>query len=275
MSLDGPQIERGRPIALLDALNHYIISLPSKLILLNWNVLDHELPAENERILEHYLELNQLRSVKVRHNQWDPIGELKRLVRNEEVGAGYRYTLGVVTWLLYTLFPDRVFGGLPFIGGGDHFNPFSNTVNVYSSDVTILIHEGGHAKDYLTRDWRGTTFALMRLLPGIDLIQEAKASGDAIRYLHCIRDQENELRAYRTLIPAYSTYVGGYFQAPEVTLPIVALGHVSGRVQAWRRAQAMASVGERPGDHVAGYHKEDFLPDWCVPLDGAESRWSD
>jgi len=33
---------------------------------------------------------------------------------------------------------------------------------------------------------KGTSFVLLRLLPGIDLMQEATASQDALQYLYCI-----------------------------------------------------------------------------------------
>lgn len=256
---DKPQIERGRPNWLVDGLNHYLFSLPTKLLLWDWQLLDHRLPEESERILKHYLELNQLRAVKIRHNQYDPVGEFKRLTRNREVGAGYRYTLGMIGWLLYTLFPDRLFAGVPLIGAGDHFNPFSNTINVFSSDVTILLHEGGHSKDYTQHERKGTSFALFRLVPGIDLLQEAKASNDAIRFLHCIRDLGGELRAYRVLIPAYSTYIAGYVPGGlELTLPIVLAGHVTGRVQAAKQRQRMSEDAEMGTDRP--------LAPWCGPI---------
>jgi len=95
--------------------------------------------------------MNEMRSVKIRPNQYDPGGELLRLVRNGEVAAGYRYTLGILSWLRSTLLPDRLLAGLPVIGGGDHFNPFTHTVNVYSGESGVLLHEAGHAKDYLDR----------------------------------------------------------------------------------------------------------------------------
>jgi hypothetical protein len=261
-----PQIETGRPNILLDGLNHYLISLPTKLLLLNWQALDHRFPEHSRILLEHYLDMNQLRSVKIRHNQYAPIGEWKRLVHNKEVGAPYRYTLGLLLWLKYTLLPDRLFAGLPLpiIGGGDHFNPFTNTINVYSSDVTILLHEAGHSKDYTQHEWKGTSFALPRLLPGVDILQEADASADAIRYLQCIRDEDDELRAYRTLIPAYFTYIGSY--APGgliVFLPIVAVGHVTGRVESHVRAGAIQREAE---DTHVGMRRRDFLPAFCTPF---------
>jgi hypothetical protein len=258
-----PQIERGRRNAVLDGLNHYVLSLPVKLLLLNWRIQDHTLPSRNVALLERYLELNQLTSVKVRHNQWAPIDEWRRMWSNDQIGLGYRATLGMITWLRYTLFPDRVLGGLPlpFVGGGDHFNPFTNTVNVFSSDLGVLLHEGGHAKDYVQHRAKGTTFVLLRLFPGVDLWQEAVASQDAIQFLYCVGEDEEEIRAYATLIPAYSTYVAGYFSGGlVVTLPIVGAGHIVGRSQALVRSRAL--VRERESDSPT---RRDYLPDFCGP----------
>jgi hypothetical protein len=245
----------------LDAFNDYLISLPTKLLLWNRHVLDHEMSQEDQEILEAYLALNRLRSVKVRFNEYAPIDEFRRLTQNTEVGAGYRYTLGLFTWLLYAIVPERVFAGVPIVTAGDHFNPFTNTIHVYSSDLAILLHEAGHAKDYVRHEAKGTSFALLRLLPGVDLLQEAAASQDAIQYLYCIHDEENEVDAYGTLIPAYSTYIAGYFEGGlVVTIPIVIAGHISGYVQSSERERAIEAGKDSPG-------KGDMRPPYCVPLD--------
>ena len=262
-----PQIEKGEPNWLIDGLNHYLFSLPTKLILWNWKILDHQLPEQNEAILEYYLEMNKLRSVKIRHNQYAPIGEFKRLIQNSEVGVGYRATLGFILWLRYTLFPDRIFAGLPipFIGGGDHFNPYTNTVNVFSSDTSVLVHEAGHAKDYIEHEMKGTSFAILRLLPGMDIVQEAKASSDAIRFFYCVSLQEEEIRAYKTLIPAYSTYITGYFQGGLiVSIPIVITGHFTGRIQASKREKELSD--ERDGLITKPFHRRSFQPPCCKPI---------
>lgn len=234
----GPQFERGQPNVVLDGLNHYVLSLPAKLMLWDWQVLDHELPPESEQLMRRYLETNRMRGVKVRHNQYAPLAEFGRLVANKEVGAGYRYTLGLVSWLRYTFLPDRLLAGLPIIGGGDHFNPFSNTVNVFSSDPGVLLHETGHAKDYLNARWKGTQMGLLRLVPFVDLWQEAVATDDAIGFLKCEREVEAEIDAYKVLFPAYATYISGYIGA-EAQLPLLLGGHVAGRLQASRRHRAV------------------------------------
>ena len=260
-----PQIEVGRKNVLLDGLNHYLLSLPTKIVLLNGRALDHRLELEDRTILERYLRINQMRSVKIRHNQYDPAGELRRLIGNDEVGAFYRATFGAFAWLQYTLLPDRLLAGTP-LGVGDHFNPYTNTIHAYSSDVTILLHEAGHAKDYLQREAKGT-FSLTRALPGVDLVEEGYASGDAIRFLQCIGDRENELRAYRTLIPAYSTYVSGYVGGgPVVQLPVVLVGHILARRQAAARARGMDREVEGVGPD-GRFPRALFQPKVCAGVE--------
>lgn len=256
-----PQIEVGRPNLLLDGLNHYLLSLPTKIILLNGRALDHRLEQKDRDILERYLAINQMVTVKIRHNQYAPLADLKRLIGNGEVGPFYRATFGLFSWLQYTLLPDRLFAGTP-LGVGDHFNPYTNTIHVYSSDVTILLHEAGHAKDYLQREAKGTS-SLLRVLPGIDLVEEGYASSDAVRFLQCIGDRENELRAYRTLIPAYSTYVSGYVGGgPLVALPVVLAGHIVGRRQAAARARGMDLEAEGVGPD-GRFQRSLFQPEIC------------
>jgi len=250
-------IVRGKPNVLLDGLNHYVLSLPTKLLLLDWHALDHRLPAESELLLRSYLHRNQL-SVLVRHNQYDPVGEWRRLFGNREVSAFWRYSLGTLSVLQYSLLPGRLLAGVPIIGTGDHFNPFTNTINVYSSDPTILLHEGGHAKDYAETRLKGT-LAATRLIPGVDLYQEAMASRDAIRFLYCIDEPSLELRAYRTLFPAYATYLGSYVPGVSIAgVVAVVPGHIGGRLQAYRRKREMQDPEFVP---------RSARPEYCVPIE--------
>jgi hypothetical protein len=196
-----PQIERGRPNKLLDGLGHYVFSLPSKLILLNWSVDNHKISEETEAAIAQYLEENGLRNVKVRVNQYHPAGELKRLFTNQEIHAFWRYTVGALSVAAYTIFPQRLLGG-------DNFNPFTNTVSLYSDLRPVALHEAGHAKDFAGRSQKAA-YALLRLLPLVPLYQEAHATGDAIGYERAHGNVEGEKEAYRVLYPAYGTYVGG------------------------------------------------------------------
>lgn len=201
------QIERGRPNAFLDGVGHYLISLPSKILLLHWNVNDHHISPETEAALRVYLEENDLHSVKVRLNQYAPGDEWRRLAANRDVGAFWRWTLGLLSNTFYTILPGRFFAGLL---GGDSYNPYTNTISLYSDSIPIALHEAGHAKDFAERSnrhWRGA-YAAMRILPLAPLWQEGVATSDALSFLYEKDDTAGRKSAYRILYPAYGTYVG-------------------------------------------------------------------
>ncbi len=237
------QFERGRPVALLDAVGHYLISLPGKILLLDWQIDRHRIEAEVEDSLAAYLAENDLPSVKVRLNQYAPGNEWSRLFRNREMPGGWRYTVGVLSVVGYTILPGRFFGG-------DHYNPFTNSIHLYSNRRAVALHEGGHAKDFAGRGrhWKGP-WAALRILPLVPLWQEGIASRDAILYERERGGSRDEKQAYRLLYPAFGTYVGGeatrfVFSADEwiywaVRLGAVVPGHIAGQIQA-------ALVEERP-----------------------------
>lgn len=195
------QIERGRPVAFVDGLGHYVLSVPSKLLLLNTRVDNHTISKETEVAIRDYLAANNMPHVKVRLNQYAPGGEWSRLFRNKGVPAFWRYTIGLLSVVQYTIFPGRAFGG-------DHYNPYTNTINIFSDLKPVVLHEAAHAKDFArrSRGFRGF-YSILRIFPPVALYQEALASGDAIGYL---RNQENlvgEKDAYKILYPAYGSYM--------------------------------------------------------------------
>jgi hypothetical protein len=230
-----PQIERGRPNTALDIAGN-VTGLPVKILLLNWRMENHDISPETEAMLQDYLEQNNLKNVKVRLNQYAPGAEWSRLRRNKSVGAGWRWTFGLVSLVFYTIFPDRFFSGL--LGGGDSYNPYTNTINIYSDHHAVVTHEGGHAKDLAHRDWKGT-YAALTSLPLVALYPEAVATGDAVGYLRLNQSAENEGDAYKVLYPAYGTYIGGEFgqfiEFPynyAVYFGSAAVGHIVGRIKA-------------------------------------------
>ena len=141
----------------------------------------------------------------------------------------YRVLLGVpVTLIVDVLLPGRL------IPHGDYYNPFTNTAHLYSDDATIALHEAGHAYDFAELPYRGT-YAMVRILPFVDLYQEYQATDEAIDYLLEIGDREMELQAYKSLYPAYGTYAGGYLYAPIGTIAGALIGHGIGRHKAAKR----------------------------------------
>jgi hypothetical protein len=222
------QIERGKPNALIDGVG-WVVGIPSKVLLWNIRMDNHAIGTNTEETLQTYLQRNSLTNVKVRLNQYAPGGEWSRLFRNKTVGWGWRYTLGVLSCAFYTILPQRIFGG-------DNYNDYTDTISIYSDVPAVALHEGGHAKDFAGRKWKGT-YGFLYALPFVALYHEALATGDAVGYLRDQPDAEAEQRAYHVLYPAYGTYIGGSFSqyvAPYtwVYLAGVIPGHVVGRWKA-------------------------------------------
>lgn len=225
------QFSFGRPIPVLDAAGWYWPgSLLSKLILWNYKVDSHRISSNTVDMLRAYLATNELPGVKVRINEYSVGAEWRRTFRNKSVGPGWRYTMGFLSWLMYTVFPGRFFGG-------DNYNPYSNTINIYSDIPAIALHEGGHAKDFAQREWKGT-YAFLYLVPFFNLYPEALATSDALSYLRAGQDLAHQKQGYNVLYPAYGTYVGGgvgewllfpwnYVVYAGGVIP----GHIAGRIR--------------------------------------------
>lgn len=218
------QIIVGAPNKFLDASDWiWPGSWLAKLILWNKNIDSHTVSEETIADLQVYLDKNNLNNVQVLVNTYKPGVQWSRLFKNKEVGAGWRYTLGILSTSLYTIMPGRFFGG-------DHYNPYTNTISIYSDDYAIALHEGGHSKDFGRRKHKGTHAAIYSL-PGAALYYEAVATSDALTYLddHCRFEDEKD--AYQTLHPAYGTYVGGVFlQESGMGFLMAIPGHITGAI---------------------------------------------
>ncbi len=224
-----PQIQRGERRKIIDGFG-WVWGIPSKLLLWNRRVENHNISLETEAAIAGYLYDNNLPTVRVRLNQYRPGEDWSRLVRNKSVGAGWRYTFGTLSVLGETIVPGRLFGG-------DHYNPFTNTVHIYSDIPAIAMHEGAHAKDFARRKWKGT-YGVAYLFPVVPLYHESVASRDVVAYLEMHGSREQQAAAQRILAPAYGTYVGNAtgYAIPSYSFPLyygaVLAGHAWGRYEA-------------------------------------------
>lgn len=221
-----PAVERGAKRPVLDAVG-WVVGIPSKLLLWNRRIDNHNISPETEVAIAKYLSDNELGHVKVRLNQYRPWDDMKRLTKNRTMAWPWRYTVGVISVLGEGIFPGRIFGG-------DHFNPYTQTVHLYSDLPVIGFHEGAHAKDFSRRGYPGT-YAAAYMLPIVPLYHESVASRDVMDYVSKLGDPQLEQQAYHLLYPAYGTYVGGAIGAviPAVSFPAyygsVLAGHAAGR----------------------------------------------
>lgn len=256
---DQDQIQHGKRRPLIDGVG-WVIGIPGKILLWNHRIDNHRIQPATEQAIAQYLNDNGLTTVRVRLNQYHPLDDWRRLVRNDSVGAGWRYTFGAVSVLGETLFPGRIFGG-------DRFNPYTNTIHIYSDIPAIALHEGGHAKDFMRRKWKGT-YAAVYMLPIVPLYHESIATRDVFAYLEQHATVEEQADARRVLTPAYGTYVGSAAGSvfPQAVAPLyyasVIAGHVVGRYEA-NQIVSQSGTGSLPVPHAS--RKDTPQPDHAQP----------
>lgn len=200
-----PQIERGQPSFVIDSLGN-VFAIPKKIILLNANIENHRISPKTEQYIKDFIYDNPevMKDVKVRLNQWTPAQELGRLAKNKHVSFWWRIFPGIPV-TLWSSMTGRILGG-------DNYNPYTNTVSVYSDDPAVALHEVSHAKDFMSKVDRveADAYAVGRILPPVALYQEYTASDQAIEHIKGKKDLKGEMRSYSTLYPAFGTYVGGF-----------------------------------------------------------------
>jgi len=250
-----PQISRGHAVPPIDFLGN-VFALPAKLIFWNWRLDNHDVSADTEAYLVRYIDSPETRTDETLYslNEYSPGRAFSRLIHNKKAAWPYRLLIGFpVTLVVEVLLPGRLFAGLL---GGDMYNPFTDTVYLYSDLPSVALHEAGHSHDVNGRKRKGT-YAFLRIIPFVDLYQEYQATDEAITYLIDQQDRDQEFAAYKMLYPAYGSYVGAYIPFPGAALIPILLGHVAGRSRARERAEyyrlvdaGQAPAGEPPADAV-------------------------
>ncbi len=225
LAINDVPIEVGREYPLLDGVG-WVLGIPGKILLWDRRVDNHSISDDTLSVMEDYLAQSNLQHVKVRANQYAPLKDWQRLRANKTVAWPWRYTLGTLSVAGEAIVPGRLFGG-------DHFNPFTQTIHLYSDIPAIAVHEGGHAKDFTRRKYQGTYAAAYLLVP---MWHETLASEDAFAYIQARGEINRMMEANRILYPAYGTYLGNAIGSfvPDYSSPLylgcVVAGHVNGRM---------------------------------------------
>ena len=229
-------VERGRPNKVLDGVG-WVLGVPSKLALWDRRAENHDISPETEEFVVSYLQDMGRSDVLVRVNQYDPVGEWNRLARNRDIGLGWRMTSGTLETLKYTLLPGRVFGE-------DWYNPFTNTLNLYSDIPSLAVAKAAYAEDVDSREWPGT-YATTQILPLANMWHETIATREALSYIRATGTESEVEEAYRVLYPSYGgswgAGVGSFipFGNAYARLAGSAVGHVANGIR-----QVAASDGD-------------------------------
>lgn len=205
VSLNGePQIEHGRPHRFIDGVG-WVFGIPEKIALWDRRASNHDVSPETEQKLSEYMAANGMESTKVRINQYDPGGEWRRLVDNKSVGAGWRYTVGALRTLGYTILPGRVFSG--FVGG-DSYNPYTDSIYVYSDIPAVAVEQGAQAKNVRWREHPGT-YASIYSLPVLTLFPGKAAKSEVYEHVALNGTYDEQVATRDALYPKYGMEIGG------------------------------------------------------------------
>ncbi len=184
---DFVQVERGKPRPVIDSVG-WVFGIPAKLLLWDRRAENHAVSETTVGEVTGYLQHRGLTDTVVRVNQYAPAKEWRRLVENERVGAGWRYTVGSLKWLQYTLLPGRVFGS-------DEYNPYTNSLYLYSDMPMLGLAEAAYARD-VRGQARPGAYATVQTLPLVAMWHETKATDEVLTYvsIHGSSEQIEDVR---------------------------------------------------------------------------------
>jgi len=134
--------------------------------------------------------------------------------------------------LCYTVAPGRIFRR-------DSFNPFTNTVSLYSDIPSLALEQAAYAKDVRQRTYPGT-YAAVQDLPFVGLWHESLSKEDVFTYLDVYGTPQERREADYVLCPQMGAEIGGEIGGvlPEAcflpSLAGAAVGHVVGRTRGER-----------------------------------------
>jgi hypothetical protein len=235
-----PQFEHGRPRKVVDTVG-WVFGIPKKIILWDRRAVNHRVSLETEQDLAQYLQANGLVSTKVRINEYDPLGEWRRLGANKEVGAGWRYSVGTFRILTYTLLPGRLFGA-------DRYNPYTDSIYIYSDIPCLAQEQASYAKLVHARRHPGT-YAALTSLPVIRLWPAKQSKNDVLDYTLANGTPAQQWEATRVLYAEFGAEVGGQtsiFLGSNVPLTLAGagIGHVAARFNATGTSQLPPSTSD-------------------------------
>lgn len=220
---DPQQFEHGKPHKVVDSIG-WVFGIPKKIILWDRRAVNHQVSAETEQRLAAYMAANGLVTTKVRVNEYDPLGEWRRLTANKEVGAGWRYTVGAFGTLGYTLFPGRLFGE-------DGYNPYTDTIYIYSDISCLAEEQASYAKIIRAHAHPGTYVAVVSL-PVVQLWPQKQSKTDVLDYTLASGDPAESAEAKHIFYAEYGAEVGGQASVflgagIPLTLAGAGFGHVA------------------------------------------------
>ena len=224
-------VTRGRMIALVEVFKTFA-TIPEKLLLWDRTVGSGELNEDSEQLAKVFLAMHHSTDTHISINEYNPFLICKRVYQNSRASLLSKLTLGILEIISYTFPPAKLFGG-------DYYLPIADTIVICSDNLSIALHESGHAIDFTERNRNGLgpgLYSIMRILPPVMLYQEAVATRKAISFAESCGEQVDIKHCWSLLIPAFGTYVAYVIHKhTEVNylpllISVMLAAHVLGRI---------------------------------------------
>jgi hypothetical protein len=130
-------------------------------------------------------------------HEYNPSQQWERLLNNDRISPGWKYTFGSAYHLGYTLLPGRAFGY-------DQYNPFTNTLSINSTNPGRALFNAGYVKKIYDQRYPGT-YVAANWLPILPLVRDVAVSNDVLTYSHFKQDW----RLKSELYPQVYSRLGG------------------------------------------------------------------
>ena len=242
-AVSGLDVRYGRPNKVIDSAG-WVFGVPRKVLLWDRRVDNNNVSDQTTESVATFAEMHQLDGLCARINQYDPFDEFSRLRTNTTVAPGWRYTLGTMSVIRYTLVPGRIVGM-------DQYNPYTNSVYVYSDVPALAVEATAYAKDVRSRALPGT-YAAVNHLPFVSIWHESVNVRDAVAFMEQCGTLEERTDGLRVLHANYgSTIALATGAGPIAQVGGAVAGHFTGRFQAaWleRQAETSADAPTEQGD---------------------------
>lgn len=232
-------VTRGGKQPIIDKIRGFL-SISDKLLFWNRTIGSGELHEDAEIAVKLALEDGGASETHVSINEYNPKLIWQRTFQNDKTSFLSKVTFGTASALIYTVVPGRL-----VYFPGEHYNPFADTVVLYSNNLDIALHEAGHAVDFSEKQKKGIgpgLYTLGRFLFPIQLYQEAVANDKAFKFLKEHGTSEDVASAYALLFPAFGTYLASAIFASNGMISMIktAQGREATKLTKWLDDKAAA-----------------------------------
>lgn len=215
-----------------------------------WNKATEPLSPTTIRIMNDYLEDNELEALNIEFQTESPKKDWQRLEANAAINPLLKYSLGSAYWLGNSMMNLSVWGK-------NYYDPYSNTLHINSNNPIEIIAEMSYAKIIQKQNYPGL-YALGSKLPLIAIWAQKQKTNEMIAYAKSKQDWELEKATYRKMYPSMlngSSIVGMFF-GPFYIRPAISVGGVLAgyTVAEWEIAQRESEITQ------VGYPQKQLNP---------------